>query len=254
MTCELACKNVVKTRCASQLSISICACWKRRSEVCVLVLYCDRPQESQRYSIRGGEWREEVSTELKRIQQYAVDVTLDPDTAHLYLILSDDGKQVTCGDTKQNLPDTLKRFTYHPIVLRNQGFSSGRFYYEVQVSRKTMWSLGVVRESVNRKGKIETFKPQDGFWTVILRKGNEYTARDDPCISLSLREKPQKVGVFVDYDEGLVSFYDVEARSHIYSFTGQSFTEKRYPYFSPCLNDGGKNAAPLIISRVSKTE
>ncbi|XP_053488773.1 E3 ubiquitin-protein ligase TRIM39-like [Ictalurus furcatus] len=193
--------------------------------------------------------KEKVSTELKRIQQYAVDVTLDPDTASPYLILSDDGKQVTCGDTKQNLPDTSKRFTYYPMVLGNQGFSLGRFYYEVQVSRKTEWDLGVVRESVNRKGKI-ALKPQDGFWAVALRKGNKYTACDDPGISLSLREKPQKVGVFVDYDEGLVSFYDIEARSHIYSFTGQSFTEKLYPYFSPCPNDGGKNSAPLIISRV----
>ncbi|XP_017331177.1 E3 ubiquitin-protein ligase TRIM39 [Ictalurus punctatus] len=193
--------------------------------------------------------KEKVSTELKRIQQYAVDVTLDTDTANLYLILSDDGKQVTCGDTKQNLPDTPKRFTFYANVLGKQGFSSGRFYYEVQVSGKTEWSLGVVRESVNRKGKFETFKPQDGFWTVVLRNGNEYTARDDPCISLSLREKPQKVGVFVVYDEGLVSFYDIEVMSHIYSFTGQSFTEKLYPYFSPCLNDGGKNSAPLIISR-----
>ncbi|KAF4083734.1 hypothetical protein AMELA_G00120040 [Ameiurus melas] len=193
--------------------------------------------------------KEKVSTELKRIQQYAVDVTLDPDTANPHLILSDDGKQVTNGDAWQDLPDTPKRFTYHAIILGKQSFSSGRFYYEVQVSRKTMWSLGVVRESVNRKGKI-ALTPQDGFWTMILRKGNEYKACDDPCISLSLREKPQKVGVFVDYDEGLVSFYDVEARSHIYSFTGQSFTEKLYPYFSPCFNDGGKNAAPLIISRV----
>ncbi|MCI4383015.1 hypothetical protein PGIGA_G00021580 [Pangasianodon gigas] len=133
--------------------------------------------------------------------------------------------------------DTPKRFTNYSIILGKQGFSSGRFYYEVQVSGKTMWSLGVVRESVNRKGKIEMFKPQDGFWTVALRNGNEYTARNNLYVRLSLREKPQKVGVFVDYEEGLVSFYDVEARSHIYSFTGQSFTEKPYPHFGPCAND-----------------
>ncbi|MCI4383016.1 hypothetical protein PGIGA_G00021590 [Pangasianodon gigas] len=194
--------------------------------------------------------KEMVSTELKRIQQYAVDVTLDPDTASPYLVLSDDGKQVRYGSTKQNLPETPKRFTYYAIILGKQGFSSGRFYYEVQVSRKTEWDLGVVRESVNRKGEIEKCDPQDGFWTVTLRNGNEYTACDDTGISLSLRTKPQKVGVFVDYEEGLVSFYDVEARSHIYSFTGQSFTEKLYPYFCPFENDGGKNSAPLIISHV----
>uniref|UniRef100_A0A3B1KHB8 E3 ubiquitin-protein ligase TRIM39-like n=1 Tax=Astyanax mexicanus TaxID=7994 RepID=A0A3B1KHB8_ASTMX len=194
---------------------------------------------------------QKISSELKRIQQYAVDVTLDPDTAHPYLILSKDGKQVKHGDTKQNLPDNPERFTYYYNVLGKEGFSSGRFYYEVQVSGKTDWDFGVVRESINRKGEI-ILTPQDGFWAVVLRNGNQYKACADPPVSLSLREKLQKVGVFVDYEEGLVSFYDVEARSHIYSFTGQSFTEKLYPYFSPFLNNGDKNSAPLIITPVCK--
>ncbi|KAK2843201.1 hypothetical protein Q7C36_011416 [Tachysurus vachellii] len=181
--------------------------------------------------------RETDSTELKRIQQYAVDVTLDPDTASPYLVLNDEGKHVMCGDTKQKLPDTPKRFTYYIMVVGKQGFSSGRFYYEVQVRGKTEWDLGVVRESVNRKGKIDSCQPQTGFWAVVLRNRNEYKAWDDPWVSLCLREKSQKIGVFVDYEEGLVSFYDVEARSHIYSFTGQTFTEKLYPLFSPCVND-----------------
>uniref|UniRef100_W5K8H0 Bloodthirsty-related gene family, member 2 n=1 Tax=Astyanax mexicanus TaxID=7994 RepID=W5K8H0_ASTMX len=189
--------------------------------------------------------------ELKRIQQYAVNVTLDSDTASPYLLLSDDGKQVRCGDKKLKLPDNPKRFNECICVLGKEGFSSGRFYYEVQVRGKTKWDLGVVRESVNRKGQI-TLNPQNGFWTVWLRNGNEYKALSGPSVLLSLREKLQKVGVFVDYEEGLVSFYDVEARSHIYSFTGQSFTEKLYPYFSPCPNDGGKNSAPLIITPVCK--
>ncbi|XP_017328014.1 E3 ubiquitin-protein ligase TRIM39 [Ictalurus punctatus] len=197
--------------------------------------------------------KETVSTELKRIQQYAVDVTLDPDTAHPKLILSDDGKQVTHGDTEQDLPDTPQRFNKCACVLGKQSFSSGRFYYEVQVRGKTEWDLGVAKESINRKGKI-TLTPQNGFWTVILRNENRYTACVGPPVPLTLREKVEKVGVFVDYEEGLVSFYDVKSSSHIYSFTGQSFTEKLYPYFSPCFNEGGKNSAPLIISPVFNTE
>ncbi|KAF4089043.1 hypothetical protein AMELA_G00061930 [Ameiurus melas] len=193
------------------------------------------------------------STELKRIQQYAVVVTLDPDTAHPELILSADGKQVTCGDTRQNLPDTPQRFDECVCVLGKQSFSSGRFYYEVQVRGKTEWDLGVARENINRKGTI-TLNPQNGFWTVKLRNENEYKAYADPLVPLTLREKVEKVGVFVDYEEGLVSFYDVKSSSHIYSFTAQSFTEKLYPYFSPCLNDGGENSAPLIISPVFNTE
>ncbi|XP_062850586.1 zinc-binding protein A33-like isoform X1 [Trichomycterus rosablanca] len=190
---------------------------------------------------------------LKRIQQYAVDVNLDPDTAHPKLILSDDGKQVTDGDKRQDFPDNPKRFDCCVFVLGKEGFSSGRFYYEVQVKGKTKWTLGVTTESSNRKGKI-TVCPKNGYWSVCLRNKTEYKALDSPSVSLSLKQSPQKVGVFVDYEEGLVSFYDVENESHIYSFTGQSFTEKLYPYFSPCLNDEGKNSAPLIICPVSQVQ
>ncbi|XP_051236989.1 zinc finger protein RFP-like [Dicentrarchus labrax] len=191
--------------------------------------------------------------ELKRVQQYAVDVTLDPDTAHHQLILSDDGKEVYDSDVKKNLPDNPERFDTCLCVLAKQSFSSGRFYYEVQVKGKSDWTLGVARESINRKGKI-TVSTQDGYWSICLRNENEYKALADPAVSLSLKSQPEKVGVFVDYEEGLVSFYDVDAAALIYSFTGCSFTENLYPYFSPSLNYGGKNSAPLIISPVNHTE
>ena len=100
-------------------------------------------------------------------------------------------------------------------------------------------------------GRGRSHCPEDGYWTVVLRNGNKYIAAD-PRILLSLRQKPQKVGVFVDYKEGLVSFYDVEAKSHIFSFTGFSFTEKLYPVLCPCLNDEGKNSVPLIITPVTQ--
>ncbi|XP_046907245.1 E3 ubiquitin-protein ligase TRIM39-like [Hypomesus transpacificus] len=187
-------------------------------------------------------------TELKRIQQYAVDVTLDPDTACPYLILSEDGKQVRDGDIELDLPDNPERFDSCPCVLGKQGFSSRRFYYEVQVEGKTEWGLGVVRESINRKGQI-TLSPEYGYWTVWLRNGDQYEALAGPSVLLSLRQKPQKVGVIVDYEEGLVSFYDVEARSHIYSFTGCTFTEKLYPYLSTDCDY--VDDTPLIITPVT---
>ncbi|XP_051238874.1 E3 ubiquitin-protein ligase TRIM21-like isoform X1 [Dicentrarchus labrax] len=190
---------------------------------------------------------------LKRVQQYALDVTLDPGTAQPKLILSDDGKQVKHVDVKKNLPDNQERFDTCPGVLAKQSFSSGRFYYEVQVKGKTDWGLGVARESIKRKGVI-TLRPQNGYWTIWLRNENEYKASAGPPVCLSLKSQPEKVGVFVHYEEGLVSFYDVDAAALIYSFTGCSFTEKLYPYFSPSFNYGGKNSAPLIISPVNHTE
>uniref|UniRef100_A0A673GMZ8 Uncharacterized protein n=1 Tax=Sinocyclocheilus rhinocerous TaxID=307959 RepID=A0A673GMZ8_9TELE len=141
-----------------------------------------------------------------------VDVTLDPDTAHPNLILSDDGKQVRHGDIKQKLPNNPERFDHYPGVLGKEGFSSGRFYFEVQVKEKIEWDLGVARESINRKGREGTDQNTTSLWILDL--------------------KPQKVGVFVDYEEGLVSLYDVESRSHICSFTGQFFTEKLSPLIS----------------------
>ncbi|XP_037621698.1 E3 ubiquitin-protein ligase TRIM39-like [Sebastes umbrosus] len=190
-----------------------------------------------------------AEAELKRVQQYAVDVTLDPHTAHPHLILSNDGKQVSLADVWKNLPDNPERFSHCICVLGKQSFSSGRFHFEVRVKGKTDWDLGVARESINRKGDI-TLTPQNGYWTICLTNGNEYEALDGPSVSLSLKSRPQKVGVFVDYEEGLVSFYDVDAAALIYSFTGCCFTEKLFPFFCPGVNDGGKNSGPLIISPV----
>ncbi|XP_068451736.1 E3 ubiquitin-protein ligase TRIM39-like [Clinocottus analis] len=183
--------------------------------------------------------------ELKRVQKFAVDVTHDPDTAHPSLIFNK--KQVSLGYAVHHLPDNPKRFSLNPCVLGKQSFSSGRFYFEVQVKGKTEWDVGVARESINRKEDIP-LSPEDGYWVIWLRKRIKYKALSDPPVVLSLQSGPQKVGVFVDYEEGLVSFYDVEAAALIYSFTGCSFKEKLFPYFNPGLNVSGKNSAPLVLS------
>ncbi|XP_063067204.1 uncharacterized protein LOC134458705 [Engraulis encrasicolus] len=69
---------------------------------------------------------------MRNMELETMDVTLDPETANNYLILSADGKQVKHGYTSHNRPDNLKRFDPNTIVLGKQGIISGRFYYEVQ--------------------------------------------------------------------------------------------------------------------------
>ncbi|XP_026792575.3 butyrophilin subfamily 3 member A3 isoform X2 [Pangasianodon hypophthalmus] len=224
------------------VGISVSACLTAVGLIVTAVICYKKASELQ---------KEKQCAEFKKKKKFAVDVTLDPDIAHPALILSADGKQVTLGDTQQNLPDTPLRFHFASVVGK-QSFSSGRFYYEVQVRGKTEWTLGVVREDINRKRWIPR-SPQNGFWTVGLRNENQYWAYDDAAVSLTLIEKVEKVGVFVDYEEGLVSFYDVESSSHIYSFTDQSFTKKKlYPYFSPRHSERGENSAPLIITAVTE--
>ncbi|RXN12762.1 butyrophilin 3 [Labeo rohita] len=124
------------------------------------------------------------------------------------------------------------------------GFSSRCFYFEVQVKEQTVWYLGVTRESVNKKGLIR-LRPENGYW-IVGQRYEEYRARDSFAYSLSLRVNPQRVGVFVDYEKGLVCFNDVESKSHIYSYTDQSFNEKLCPFV--CLGYwSNENSTPLII-------
>ncbi|KAF7658888.1 hypothetical protein LDENG_00005590 [Lucifuga dentata] len=139
--------------------------------------------------------------EFQSVQQCAVDVTLDPDTAHPKLVLSDNKKQVHHGDVALDLPDNPERFYPGISVLGKEGFSSGRFYYEVQVKGKTEWDIGVGRESVNRKGG-NVLNPEGGYWTMGLRNGKEYWALASTPIHVPLLTKPQKIGVYVDLEWG----------------------------------------------------
>lgn len=188
--------------------------------------------------------------EIKKMQKYAVDVVLDPDTAHPNIVLSPDGKQAGRGEMLYLVPDIPQRFDPVICVLGTKGYPSGRFYFQVDVGSKTFWDLGVVLGSVHRKGMI-TSKPENGFWTVRLRGGDEYRALDSPSVPLPLKDKPQTLGVFADYEEGIVSFFDVKAKSHIYTFTSCEFSGRIFPFFSPGVCDEGKNLAPLIVTPVN---
>uniref|UniRef100_A0A8B9LQJ9 Uncharacterized protein n=1 Tax=Astyanax mexicanus TaxID=7994 RepID=A0A8B9LQJ9_ASTMX len=175
-----------------------------------------------------------------------VDITFDPQTAAPWLVLSSNLKQASLSvggfqpAVTPSSPSPL-RFDSCVCVLGQPGVSSGRHYWVVQVKDKTDWELGVARESINRKGAISV-RPDQGFWVVARRKGGHLVACAGPAVTLfSPVERLQRVGVFVDYEGGTVSFYDVESRSHIYSYTRCSFTERLYPYFNPCLHDDGKN-------------
>lgn len=185
-------------------------------------------------------------TEIQRARQYAVDVTLDPDTAHPKLILSENRKQVHHGDVALKLPDNPKRFYPGVSVLGKEGFSSERFYYEVLVKGKTEWDIGVGLEDVARKGG-NMLNPENGYWALGMRGGQSYWALSSTPVSLPLVKELQRVGIYVDMECGQVSFYNVDVASLIYTFTGYSFSQRLFPYFNPRRNQNGTNSAPLII-------
>ncbi|GAA6086382.1 bloodthirsty-related gene family, member 2 [Tachysurus ichikawai] len=184
--------------------------------------------------------------ELNKLQIYTVELTLNPRTAHANLSISDDRKQVRHTTKEQEVPENPKRFDRVTNVMSKEAFISGRHYWEVEVGNKTDWDLGVARNSVNRKGKF-TVSPSNGFWTLSLRSGNQYTANTLPPTCLSLTSKPRKVAIYLDYDMGRVSFFCPDSGIHIYTFTDK-FNERLHPIFNPRRLHGGKNAAPLILT------
>ncbi|XP_008570090.1 PREDICTED: tripartite motif-containing protein 38 [Galeopterus variegatus] len=166
----------------------------------------------------------------KLLRRYQVSVTLDPDTAHHELILSEDRRQVTLGCPQQNLDASFRRFTAFPSVLGCEGFTSGRQYFEVDVGEGTSWGVGVCRENVQRGVGMKQ-KPQSGFWTIRLSSREGYVALTSPPTSLQLSEQPLVVGVFLDYEAGIVSFYNMTTGSHIFTFPKTSFSDTLRPYF-----------------------
>ncbi|XP_030055791.1 E3 ubiquitin-protein ligase TRIM39-like isoform X2 [Microcaecilia unicolor] len=180
------------------------------------------PQQLKKWITTFGDWWMECG-------RYAVNVTLDPETARPDLTLSEDRKSVRKGNRRQNVPDTPQRFDYDPCVLGSEGFTSGRHYWEVEVGDVTLCLLGVCKDSVRRKGMIK-LSPGEGFWTVKLWYEQRCWALTSPKTQLPLSEIPRAVGILLDYEAGKVSFYDAGDKSHLFTFT-DTFTGKLQPFF-----------------------
>ncbi|XP_054834155.1 zinc finger protein RFP-like [Eublepharis macularius] len=168
-----------------------------------------------------------------------VNVTLDPDTAHPYLVLSKDLKSVTWGRTGQYLPNNPERFDAVPSVLGREKFTSGRHSWEVEVGNgQALWGVGVARESVKRKGNI-SHTPDEGFWVVQTASwydryyGGTYwqmTASTSSQSTVLSDVIPQKIQVSLDYEEGRVEFF--VANQRLFAFPSYSFCgEALHPYF-----------------------
>ncbi|XP_041107350.1 zinc-binding protein A33-like [Polyodon spathula] len=175
-------------------------------------------------------------------------VTLDPNSAAPWLILSEDLTSVRVSDEKEQLPHNPERFYPCVCVLGSEGFTSGKHCWDVEVGNKTAWDLGVTNESSQRKGSI-TVNPGAGYWIIALTDGDQYWACTSPWTQLTVEKKPQKIRVQLDCDRGEVAFFDSSDMRPLYTFKHR-FTERMFPYFSPCLNEDGKNRAPLRVCPV----
>ncbi|XP_073688500.1 nuclear factor 7, brain-like [Garra rufa] len=148
-------------------------------------------------------------------------LTLDPNTAHPHLILSDALTSVRYIWDKQPLPDNPERFDICGCVLGAEGFNFGKHWWEVEVKESECWSLGVTTESNQRKGR--------GFF-----KTDVWCVQYDPYRLLGsgfpVRQELEYVRVDLDYDRGKVSFSDPVTNTHLHTFR-TTFTDVIFPFF-----------------------
>ncbi|XP_060799442.1 E3 ubiquitin-protein ligase TRIM35-like [Neoarius graeffei] len=144
-------------------------------------------------------------------------VTLDPNTVHPKLIVSDDLTSVRLNDEKQKLPDNPERFGYkYRCILGSEGFNSGTHCWDVEVGDCTWWSVGVMTESAQRKGEITS---RSGIWRLGYYDGIHFVgSKPHPVNLLSVTQKLQRIRVKLDWDGGMLSFFDPLTYTHLHTF------------------------------------
>ncbi|XP_037744677.1 butyrophilin subfamily 1 member A1-like isoform X2 [Chelonia mydas] len=171
----------------------------------------------------------EKENEWRRARNETDDITLDADTAHPNLSITEEKKSLKHEAQPQKVPPNQDRFDSTVCVLGSEGFSSGEHYWEVDVRSSTDWDLGVARKSTERKGKL-SLSPKKGFWTLGLN-GRDYWAKTDPWTQVMVQKKPKKIGVYLSYQERLVTFFSVTDMSVLFTFNNCSFSGEVYPFF-----------------------
>ncbi|NP_001116679.1 tripartite motif-containing protein 10 [Sus scrofa] len=157
-------------------------------------------------------------------------ISLDPQTSHPKLLLSEDNQQARFSYKWQNSPDNPQRFDRATCVLAHSGFTEGRHTWVVSVdlAHGGSCTVGVVSQDIRRKGELR-MRPEEGVWAVRLAWGFVSALGSFPT-RLALEEHPRQVRVSIDYEVGWVTFVNAVTQEPIYTFTA-SFTQKVFPFF-----------------------
>ncbi|XP_026137546.1 NACHT, LRR and PYD domains-containing protein 3-like isoform X3 [Carassius auratus] len=160
-----------------------------------------------------------------RLRKYACDLTLDPNTAHTQLILSEDNKKISYVKDLQPYPDHPGRFENYEQVLSKESLT-GRCYWEAEL---TGWAhIAVAYKGISRKGGSDCrFGLNDKSWSVYCCDTIYSVWHDKKRTNIPLNSPSNRVGVYVDVSAGSLSFYsvsDTHTLTHIHTFI-TTFTE-----------------------------
>ncbi|XP_053234874.1 E3 ubiquitin-protein ligase TRIM7-like isoform X2 [Podarcis raffonei] len=157
------------------------------------------------------------------------DAALYPDVPSAFLPL--DRRNAGCEELQERLPaldyvpDAPKRLDSRALVLGCDGFTSGRYFWELEVGDGEFWAVGVTRDPSKKKGMMG-FSPEEGIWAVGLWKGQHW-ALTSPVTALSLSKPPRRIRVSLDYVGECVTFTDADTDSPIFTFPPASFNGAR---------------------------
>ncbi|XP_066446356.1 E3 ubiquitin/ISG15 ligase TRIM25-like [Eleutherodactylus coqui] len=168
----------------------------------------------------------DIVTDIRRgiYGEGPADILLDVNTAGNYIHISHDLKTATGTRENQKRPETAERFQYDQVMSR-RGFSSGRYYWDVECSRSGGWMVGMCYPSIDRRGLQSYIGYNNKSW--CLRKyNNQYSViHDSKEIRLPHIISSDRFRICLDYGAGRLSFYELcDPIRHLHTFTA-SFTE-----------------------------
>ncbi|XP_067226027.1 probable E3 ubiquitin-protein ligase TRIML1 isoform X1 [Chanodichthys erythropterus] len=201
--------------------------------------------------------RSQVPVTKKLFQSYAQEVVLDPDSAHPKLVVSPEGNSVTYTDTWQEVSENPSRFDTTLNVISQNAFTDVRNYWEVQVSGKTYWELGLTYPKIPRKGREEDCWLGRGptSWCVEYFNG-DYTAWHNGVpheLTHVSGRTFQRIGIFSSSEGGLICFLGADTMTPLYSFCAGTFTDLLYQAVCPGHENQGTNRNSLLICDASKS-
>ncbi|XP_062864467.1 tripartite motif-containing protein 16-like [Trichomycterus rosablanca] len=164
--------------------------------------------------------------------QYFCRFTLDPNTVNKHLRLSEENKVVTSSGTLQSYPDHPDRFNYYYQVLCRESVS-GRCYWEVEWSGDDGVYITVSYKSISRKGwGYECwFGYNDLSWRMFCSPSRFSFRHNKKKTIIPIMPSSSRIGVYVDYEAGTLSFYSVSDTMKLLHRVQTTFTQPLYPGF-----------------------